>query len=276
MPEDGSIPVIQSTGSSAKRYRDLRVPLERAADRALLVLTSVALLVTMALVAHKSCPRLQRFIDRNSVMPPRRVFTAAELAAHDGSQPGQSIWLAVLGEVFDVSSGEKHYGKGMPYNLFAGRDASRAYANLQLRDADNDALDGLSPKEILAVRNWLQTYTTSDKYVHLGVLAGRYYDAYGRKTREWHDVEASIRQAERESRLKDEAMKEITNCNSRWRQGEGYTRWCTGGLVPRELKMPGSAGTRCVCAPTDVASERADMKALPGCDESAAECRSSS
>lgn len=35
--------------------------------------------------------------------------------------------LSILGEVFDVSKGAKHYGRGGGYQGFTGRDASRAF-----------------------------------------------------------------------------------------------------------------------------------------------------
>jgi hypothetical protein len=42
--------------------------------------------------------------------------------------PASTLTLAVLGSVFDVSAGEKHYGAGGGYEVLAGRDASRCYA----------------------------------------------------------------------------------------------------------------------------------------------------
>lgn len=42
-----------------------------------------------------------------------RVFTAEELMAFDGTSKSR-IYLAVLGEVYDVTRGKKHYGKIQP------------------------------------------------------------------------------------------------------------------------------------------------------------------
>jgi len=41
-----------------------------------------------------------------------RQFTRDELVAFDGKTPGQSIYVAVLGNVYDVSTGRKFYGPG--------------------------------------------------------------------------------------------------------------------------------------------------------------------
>ena len=41
-----------------------------------------------------------------------RQFTRDELTAFDGQIPGQPIYIAVLGNVYDVSTGRKFYGPG--------------------------------------------------------------------------------------------------------------------------------------------------------------------
>ena len=56
----------------------------------------------------------------------RKVFTADELKKYDGSS-GKGPYLALLGQVFDVSKGAQHYGPGGGYAFFSGRDASRAF-----------------------------------------------------------------------------------------------------------------------------------------------------
>lgn len=53
------------------------------------------------------------------------VFTVDELAQYDGRQPGGLLYLAVLGEVFDVTSGAQHYQEGTGYHCFVGRCVPR-------------------------------------------------------------------------------------------------------------------------------------------------------
>lgn len=36
---------------------------------------------------------------------------------------------SILGEVFDVTKGKKHYGKGGSYEFFTGKDASRSFVS---------------------------------------------------------------------------------------------------------------------------------------------------
>ncbi|KAI9044022.1 putative heme/steroid binding domain protein [Aspergillus affinis] len=54
-------------------------------------------------------------------------LTPAQLAPHDGSDPSIPIYLAVNGSIFDVSANPMIYGPGGHYNIFAGRDATRAF-----------------------------------------------------------------------------------------------------------------------------------------------------
>lgn len=48
-----------------------------------------------------------------------KLFTKEELSKYRGKD-GSPVYLAILGEVFDVSSGRKHYGEGGGYHFFAG------------------------------------------------------------------------------------------------------------------------------------------------------------
>ncbi|EDW51284.1 GM13728 [Drosophila sechellia] len=59
------------------------------------------------------------------------LFTPAELAKFNGEEEGRPLYLALLGSVFDVSRGIKHYGSGCSYNFFdyvyKGRVIGRFY-----------------------------------------------------------------------------------------------------------------------------------------------------
>lgn len=48
------------------------------------------------------------------------VWSAAELRRHAGTEASAGLCLAVLGQVFDVRRGRKHYGPGGAYSFFAG------------------------------------------------------------------------------------------------------------------------------------------------------------
>lgn len=54
-----------------------------------------------------------------------KVLTKAELASFG---PGsETIYLAIFGQVFDVTSGKEFYARGQGYDFFAGCDGSKAF-----------------------------------------------------------------------------------------------------------------------------------------------------
>lgn len=56
----------------------------------------------------------------DSTEPTVQMFSSEELAKYDGSENSKGIYLSILGEVFDVTKGAKHYGPGGSYNIFVG------------------------------------------------------------------------------------------------------------------------------------------------------------
>lgn len=51
---------------------------------------------------------------------PVRLLSRSELALHGGQRGSKGLYLAILGHVFDVHKGEKHYGPGGAYHFMAG------------------------------------------------------------------------------------------------------------------------------------------------------------
>lgn len=62
----------------------------------------------------------------------------APLKEFDGRDDATPAYVALRGEVFDVSSKPQHYKKGGGYNLFAAHDASYSLATGSLDPADLD------------------------------------------------------------------------------------------------------------------------------------------
>ena len=104
-----------------------------------------------------------------------RNFTPPELLAYNGSSGGP-VYLAVRGQVFDVSSGRNFYGPGGPYVNFAGRDASRGLAcgsfdkDMLTTDltGELDNLRGLDQDQLEALADWEARFR--DKYLLVGRL----------------------------------------------------------------------------------------------------------
>ena len=86
------------------------------------------------------------------------------------------MYLAVRGQVFDVSSGRNFYGPGGPYENFAGRDASRGLAcgsfdeDMLTKDLEGplDDLNGLGEEEMESLKGWQERF--QEKYLIVGNL----------------------------------------------------------------------------------------------------------
>ena len=86
------------------------------------------------------------------------------------------VYLAVRGNVFDVTPGRNFYGPGGPYENFAGRDATRGLASgsfdddVLTKDLEGplDDLKGLGQSELDALEDWEGRFT--EKYLVVGKL----------------------------------------------------------------------------------------------------------
>lgn len=51
---------------------------------------------------------------------PVRLLSSRELSLYDGQEGSKGLYLAILGQVFDVQKGHKHYGPGGTYHFMTG------------------------------------------------------------------------------------------------------------------------------------------------------------
>ncbi|XP_048412869.1 neuferricin isoform X2 [Stegostoma tigrinum] len=187
-----------------------------------------------------------------------RLFTKSELSRYTGEKGSPGLYLAILGQVFDVKKGKKHYGPGGSYSFFSGRDACRAFVSGDFTENGLvDDVSGLSPSQILSLHEWLDFY--KKEYTFKGKLVGTYYNHNGEPTQVLSDVELAVTQGRK---LKAESELEnnlFPPCNSEWSSAKGGRVWCSphsGGVerewagVPRKLYRPGSKSHRCVCVRT--------------------------
>ena len=128
-------------------------------------------------------------------------LTPDQLALHNGTDPKKPIYLAINGTIFDVSEGRHSYGPGGGYNVFAGRDATRAFVTgcfledrtsdlrgaeevyLPIEDPDEEISSGerkkraererreAKKKVLQEVRKWEGFYRNHKKYFEVGRLA---------------------------------------------------------------------------------------------------------
>ena len=93
-------------------------------------------------------------------------LTTAELRSYDGRDSSLPLLLSLGGIIFDVSSGASFYGVGSPYNVFAGRVATRALSVGSMSPEDmTDDVTGVPPE---AVSGQIEFYT--NKYKPVGRL----------------------------------------------------------------------------------------------------------
>lgn len=230
----------------------------------------------------------------------RKVFTAEELKIYDGSTKGKGPYLALLGQVFDVSKGAQHYGPGGGYAFFSGKDASRAFVTGEFNDKGlTDDVMGLDSENYLGLDEWVKFYRKD--YKRVGVLEGRFFDAAGEATAYTRQVRNLIEDAHNEKAASLEEHDVFPPCNSAWSEGGGHRVWCTpksGGIdrtwagVPRRLFTPGGAAAagqeRCACVkdtghPVAATAGSEDgnrgdldhphLKDYPGCDPKSESCQ---
>ncbi len=129
-------------------------------------------------------------------------LTPDQLALYNGTDPKKPIYLAINGTIFDVTEGRHTYGPGGSYEVFAGRDATRAFVTgcfLEDRTGDlrgaediyipiDDPAEDISSgarktraekerrearKRVLQeVNKWEAFYRNHKKYTEVGKLVG--------------------------------------------------------------------------------------------------------
>ncbi|KAL3092352.1 hypothetical protein niasHS_007561 [Heterodera schachtii] len=183
------------------------------------------------------------------------LFTIDRLALHDGNDQSKPIYLAILGRVFDVEKGRKHYGIGGTYHFFAGRDATLSFVSGDFSPSgDCSDASELSESELLSVFDWVAFYER--EYRLVGLLDGEYFDAKGRPTEKLRRVNERMEKAKRRKAVELREQSLLPPCNSEWKRDAGGRVWCSsksGGVarewvgVPRKLFTPGFKEHKCVC-----------------------------
>ena len=110
-----------------------------------------------------------------------RIMTKEELKKYDGSEGSPGTYLAILGQVFDVSKGSDHYGQGGGYSFFSAKDGSRAFVTGEFNEEGLiEDVSGLSHGDIIGLKEWIEFYHKD--YTYVGKLVGHFYDADGNPT----------------------------------------------------------------------------------------------
>ncbi|GAA5896857.1 hypothetical protein JCM5296_002574 [Sporobolomyces johnsonii] len=115
-----------------------------------------AVKATAADAAVKAADSLVSKPDQAQLDPPKDTpFTVDELKKYDGSDKDTPIYVAIKGRIYDVSAKRDMYGPGCGYNVFTGKDASKALGKSSLKpeDAVSD-YSSLTAEELKVLDDW--------------------------------------------------------------------------------------------------------------------------
>ena len=103
--------------------------------------------------------------------PPRDDPVSLEyLSKCTGKNEGYPTLVGILGRIYDVTKNEV-YAPGKGYNVFTGRDASRALAKSSLEESDCvDDIEGLTDEEMTTLKDWVTFF--GYRYNIVGVVEG--------------------------------------------------------------------------------------------------------
>nr|XP_057943154.1 neuferricin [Doryrhamphus excisus] len=233
----------------------------------------VLVAILSASMAAMFFPR-QWWLHLRSKSTPTRLLSGQELSLYDGKKGSEGVYLAILGQVFDVNNGLKHYGPGGAYHFMAGKDSSLAFITGDFtEDGLTDDVSSLSPLQIVALFDWLAFYQRT--YRTVGLVTGRFYSESGEPTEILLHVEELLTEGRRIKAESEAEMRHFPACNSEWSSARGGRVWCStksGGVerswngVPRKLFSPGANGARCVCVKdAPAAEENPNLQEYEGC-----------
>lgn len=195
--------------------------------------------------------------ENSNTVKPIHVFTKDELARYKGYDGGR-VYLAIVGNVYDVTRGKKHYGPGGGYEFFAGIDGSKAFITGEFDEQGLiDDISELKNSDVLGLENWKKFYEKD--YEHVGVVEGMFYNKQGEELPMMHVYKNKLKAGYREKDLLESDRQLFPPCNSEWSQGSGGRFWCStmsGGIkrnwegLPRMYYKTGSDKPRCACIRT--------------------------
>ena len=112
-------------------------------------------------------------------------LTLRQLTHFRGEQPNGKIYVAIKGEVFDVTASRHLYGKGKQssqravcirhradgsysggaYEVLAGCEIARALAMLDLEETGSDRTSDLNKDQKVTLKEWIEKFQTKYKTV---------------------------------------------------------------------------------------------------------------
>lgn len=158
--------------------------------------------------------------NKESKSKSRHMITKEHLARMNGHNENKTIWIAMMSEIYDVSSAPHFYANGSTYHIFAGRDANVPFiTGIFTEEEASKSITTLDDHNLYLLETFLNdTYKPEKpKYPFVGYLIGDLYTEDGKKTDLLRSIQKTIkkvkrRQDEEEIRnneLRKQYMKEI-------------------------------------------------------------------
>lgn len=119
---------------------------------------------------HNKYTNVQRYMVRWS--EPLNL-SEEELSKFDGSNNKEPIYIAIDGDVYDVSSNREMYARpNGAYSFFAGRDAARAFVTGCFGNEEQLTHDlrGLGEQELASLQRWKDFYDNHYSYYKIGTV----------------------------------------------------------------------------------------------------------
>jgi len=191
----------------------------------------------------------------------------------------------ILGQVFDVTKGRRHYDGEGGYNVFIGQDATRCFISGEFEgEGVTSDVAGLEPRDMKGLIEWRNFY--HKEYIYKGYIpGGPFYDTKGNPTAALRNVLDGVKEAERLEAIKKANEKKHPPCNTRWTAATGGEVWCTEGyprltveyiddVLPKDRSNKDKerkTRERCACFETRGWSDM--RKVYKGCKPDAQRCK---
>lgn len=185
-------------------------------------------------------------------------FTPAELALFNGKTKN-SLYISIVGSIFDVTEGRRHYEEGQAYHGFVGRDNSRAFATGEFGVKEVKGLDDLNNGQIGEIHRWLLFF--KEKYPEVGFLIGTYYNEKGEQTENLIEFYRKKNLQDEFEQKQQDFNNQYPRCNSKWEIDKGGEVWCEDrNKVPRKhYPITGGTNYNCVCVLPQEAEEKKEI-----------------
>lgn len=207
-----------------------------------------------------------------------RLWHKDELIKYDGNSGESDVLLGFLGIVYNVTVNGQHYGPGAEYNVFAGKDATRAFVTGNFTHDLHDFITDIDEDAYSHIESWASFYSSS--YPTVGRIEGAFFNSRGCATSELTRVYLAIDRLARKKNEQRAQDIQLPECNSEWNSDLKKSRvWCSkksGGIARDWVGSPriydDGESRRCVCL--NLASGQGDqtLGLYQGCDPSATEC----